>query len=312
MRPLHNALLLLLVGAAIVAPAADNSHPLAQYIRELQQLRQSVVTAADSKAVFSVAAGLPSEFSVECNGRVFTISTVGIRQALREYGKDRTPANLAAVTSQLDLMVGDARGMESAKIDPSAERHALTEILSRREFRKVQGETWLDRLKAAARRWLARLLERILTSSAFPVVSRVLIWALLALAIVTAVFLVIRNYRQGNVYTQFAGSPDAVSAKPWRDWQAEAQAAAREGRWRDAVHLSYWAAISFLEGQGLWRPDRARTPREYLNLLPEGDTHRDPLRLLTGSFEKVWYGTDPATAETYAGASTLLERMGCR
>ena len=152
----------------------------------------------------------------------------------------------------------------------------------------------------------------MVTSSAFPLVSRILIWGLLALAVVAAVFLVIRNYRQGNVYTQFTGSPDAVSAKPWRDWQAEAQAAAREGRWRDAVHLSYWAAISYLEGQGLWRPDRARTPREYLKLLPEADTHRDFLRQLTRSFEKVWYGTDPATAETYAGASSLLERMGCR
>ena len=312
MRALRNALLLLLVGMAIAATAADQDLSLSQYIAVLQQERQSIVAAANSKAVSSIADDLPSEWRVAHAGQRFTISTQGLSQALDEYAKQRTPANLAAFTSQLDLMLADARGMEPAKTDPSAERNKLAEILARREFRKVQGESWWDRLKAAAQRWLAHLLERIVSSSAFPVVSRVLIWGLLALAIVAAVFWVIRNYRQGNIYTQFVGSPDAVSAKPWRDWQAEAQAAALEGRWRDAVHLSYWAGISFLEGQGLWRPDLARTPREYLKLLPEGDAHGDPLRLLTRSFEKVWYGTDPATAETYAGASALLERMGCR
>ena len=181
--------------------------------------------------------------------------------------------------------------MQAAKASSSAERDKLADILSRREFEKVRGESWYDRLKQAAQRWLFNLLQRIVTSSAFPVVGRVVIWALVALAVVAAAFWVVRNYRQSNVYTQFAGSPDVVSAKPWRDWQAEANAAAQAGRWRDAVHLSYWAAISFLEAQGLWRPDLARTPREYLKLLPEGDSHRDPLQELTRSFEKVWYGT---------------------
>jgi hypothetical protein len=233
-----------------------------------------------------------------------------LRQALNEYAKQRTSANLAAITSQLDLLMRDARAMQSAKVSEQPERDKLAEILSRREFHT--GESWYDRWKRTAQRWLAQLLERILLSSAFPVVSRIVIWGLLALPVAVAAFWVVRNYRQSNIYTKFSGSPDAVSAKPWRDWQAEAQLAAQEGRWRDAIHLSYWAGISFLEGQGLWRPDRARTPREYLRLLPTSDAHRDPLQKLTHSFEQVWYGSDLATAETFAGASALLEQMGCR
>ena len=275
-------------------------------------MQQSLSASADTNAASSALESLPSEWQVEAAGRSFEINTGGINEALRDYEKERTPNKLAAVTAQLDLLLSDARGMQTAKASSSAERDKLADILSRREFEKVRGESWYDRLKQAAQRWLFNLLQGIVTSSAFPVVGRVVIWVLVALAVVAAAFWVVRNYRQSNIYTQFAGSPDVVSAKLWRDWQAEANAAAQAGRWRDAVHLSYWAAISFLEAQGLWRPDLARTPREYLKLLPEGDSHRDPLRELTRSFERVWYGTDTATADTFAGTSELLERLGCR
>jgi flagellar basal body-associated protein FliL len=311
MRLLRVVLLLILAGPALAAAPPQQALSLPQYIETLQQLRQSLSAPADTNAVSSALESLPSEWRVEAAGHTFELDTGGISEALRDYEKDRTANKLAAVTSQLDLLLSNARAMQSAKTNSSAERDKLADILSRREFENVRGESWYDRLKQAAQRWLVNLLQRIVTSSAFPVVGRVVIWVLVALAIVAAAFWVVRNYRQGNVYTQFAGSPDVVSAKPWRDWQAEAHAAAQAGRWRDAVHLSYWAAISFLEAQGLWRPDLARTPREYLKLLPEGDSHRDPLQELTRSFEKVWYGTDTATADTFAGTSKLLERLGC-
>ncbi len=313
MRALRIALALLLLALMVgIVSATQPAFTLQQYIEILTQLRQAVKSGHDSGSTLSAAQKLPPEWHVEADGCLFTISSNGIGQALNSYAKQRTPSNLAAITSQIDLMLSDARGMQAAKSDVTAEHNKLTEILSRREFRNVKGESWYERLKDAVQRWLAHLLNRILFSSAFPVVSRIVIWILVALAVIVALLWVIRNYRQSNIYTNITGVPETLTAKPWRDWQAEAQLAAREGRWRDAVHLSYWAAISFLESQGLWRPDRARTPREYLRLLAAGDAHRDPLQQLTRDFEKVWYGTDAATAESFAGASALLERLGCR
>lgn len=304
--------LLLLSSVFYAAAAMDARLSLSQYIRALEQLRQSVSSATDSASLLSTLQKLPPEWQVEVNGQTFSVTTTGVSQGLQEYSKQRKAENLAAITSQIDVLLADARGMQGVKANAAAEREKLAEILSRREFRNVQGESWFDRWKLVAQRWLTQLLERVLFSSAFPVVSRVLIWGLLAVAVAAAAFWVVRNYRQSNIYTKLTGSPDAPSGKPWRDWQSEAQAAAQEGRWRDAVHLSYWAAISLLEAQGLWRPDSARTPREYLRLLPEGDVYRDPLQQLTQTFEKVWYGTESATADTFAGTSTLLERLGCR
>src|SRR5579863_2225225 len=294
------------------AVAADTPLSLSQYLDQLQQLRSSVKSAADASATDQLVDKLPSVWHVSAAGRVFEVPTDVVARPLRAYAEQHTPARLADVNAQLDLLASNAQEMETTKVDAMQARTKLNEILSRHEFRNIKGETWWDRLKAAVQRWLLQLLSRIFSSSAFPVLGRIVIWILVAAAVAVAALWVVRNYRQGNVYPTFTGSPDAVSAKPWRDWQTDAQAAAREGRWRDAVHLSYWAAISFLEGQGLWRPDHARTPREYLRLLASGDTHRDPLLQLTRTFEAVWYGTDSATAETFAGASAQLERLGCR
>ncbi|HUI83397.1 MAG TPA: DUF4129 domain-containing protein [Candidatus Binatia bacterium] len=310
--PWFETLLLVLVTLCSAASAAETPLDLAQYTAALQQLRQAVVSAPDSAAASAAERNLPAGWRVESGGRIFTVEADGLRRPLRDYARQRTPANLALVTSSIDLLLRDAQAMQSAALDATAERRKLDEVLSRQEFHNLAGESWYDRLKSAAQRWLARLLERILLSSAFPVVSRVVIWVLLALAIVVAVFWVVRNYRQGSVYTNLIGSPEPLSARPWRDWQAEAQTAAQQGRWRDAVHLLYWAAISFLEGQGLWRPDAARTPREYLRLLANDEARRDPLQRLTRSFERVWYGSDQASADTFAGASALLEQLGCR
>jgi hypothetical protein len=103
-----------------------------------------------------------------------------------------------------------------------------------------------------------------------------------------------------------------VSARGWRIWLAEARAAAQSGNWRDAVHLAYWAGISLLETQGAWRPDSARTPREYLRLIPEANPHRPTLSSLTRKFELVWYGGQPADEQVFAQTLEELEKLGCR
>jgi len=311
MRARSIAVLLLASLCCLAQPAAPPLS-LPQYVGALGQLRQSVTATTGAGSVSSLIQNLPAAWGVAANGREFTVPSDSVRQALSDYAKQYTPAHRDAVTAQLDLLLRDAHAMQATQTNFSADHNRLAGILSRREFAGVEGETWYDRAKHAVQRWLWHLIERVLTSSAYPAVGRVVIWGLLALAVAVVAFWIVRLYRETNIYTQFAGAPNLVSAKPWRDWQAEAQAAAEAGRWRDAVHLLYWAGISFLEAQGLWRPDLARTPREYLRLLPAGDSHRAPLVQLTRSFEKVWYGNDVATAQTFAGAAALLEQLGCR
>jgi hypothetical protein len=107
-------------------------------------------------------------------------------------------------------------------------------------------------------------------------------------------------------------SPLPVSSKEWRVWIAEARAAADAGNWRDAIHCGYWCGISFLEARGMWRPDTARTPREYLRLISSSSEERETLSTLTRSFELVWYGTQPADARAFSDTLAQLEKLGCQ
>jgi hypothetical protein len=93
---------------------------------------------------------------------------------------------------------------------------------------------------------------------------------------------------------------------------AEARAAAAKGEWRDAIHLAYWAGISFLERQGHWKPDRARTPREYLRLLSSASEHRDTLTGLTRIFEVTWYAKRGANEAAFSQTLAALEKLGCQ
>jgi len=64
-----------------------------------------------------------------------------------------------------------------------------------------------------------------------------------------------------------------------------------------------------LEGQKLWLQNRARTPREYVNLLEPGSERRKQLSGLTRVFERIWYGLRPAGESDYRDAKAMLDQM---
>ena len=176
----------------------------------------------------------------------------------------------------------------------------------------MHGQALLDRLKQRIYEDLGDILSRVFTRSTIASISDILVYGLIALAVLVVLYWMYRTIHDGVELGELALQSPAVSSKPWMVWMAEARAAADQGNWRDAIHLGYWCGISFLEGQGLWRPDIARTPREYLRLLPAADANQATLRSLTRGFEVVWYGTQPADAGAFSETLSQLEKMGCR
>ena len=102
----------------------------------------------------------------------------------------------------------------------------------------------------------------------------------------------------------------APSAREWQLWLQDAQSMAAQGLWREAIHYLYWAAIARLESRRLWPADRARTPREYLRLLPAADPRRANLTTLTRSFERTWYGGREAGASDFKAALKQAAELG--
>ena len=97
---------------------------------------------------------------------------------------------------------------------------------------------------------------------------RLLIYLVVGAAVTLLLIWTIRRLRRPQEeLPQREIIPFAPSARGWRTWLAEARALAQEQDWRNAIHLAYWAGISYLEEHGAWKPNRARTPREYLRLI---------------------------------------------
>ena len=146
----------------------------------------------------------------------------------------------------------------------------------------------------------------------FSDVGQITVWILIAVACAVLGVWLFRISRQRLAERPREIIPFAPSDKSWRVWLAEARRKASAGEWREAIHAAYWAAVSRLEAEGLWRPDRARTPREYLNAIPATNQARTPFAALTGRFEAIWYGNRPSSEGDFSQFVTELEKLGCR
>ncbi len=249
---------------------------------------------------------------VRTDQKDFEVSAEGLRHDVRRYESERNSQNALAIQRRIQSLRRDLDGYETSPPDISKQRADVNAILSRPEFGAVHGPNWADRFKAWVLRHLFRALGGLFRKIAIPSVGKAFVYGLMAIAILALGYLVYRNIVWGNDFEAVTPTDMPVSAKEWAAWLAEARAMAAQGKWRDAIHLGYWAGISFLERQGMWKPDRARTPREYLRLLAATSEHRETLTDLTRIFEVAWYAKRDASEKTFSDTLQQLEKLGCR
>ena len=192
-------------------------------------------------------------------------------------------------------------------------RHKTDEILHRHEFRHVEQSTWLDRARASVMNRINRLFVQageLIPQS--PWFATALEWGALAIAAAALMLWVWRTNRQQRIVIAEAHGGEQIWRKESDNWAERAKESAARGDWREAVHCLYWSAIVLLEGQHLWRQNRARTPREYVALLPPDSAKRTALGGLTRVFERIWYGLRPAAEADYRHASAMLDDLRSR
>ena len=303
-----------LLASAFVRADAQPGNALtsAQYRDELDGLLAISQQLDNQKDVPQQLKQLPHSWRVSSDQHEFEISTDGLRRDVRRYEEDRKEANAAAIRTRIESLRTELYGFEKAPSDYSGPRAELNTILARPEFRDVRGPNWFDRFKRWIFERLFRLLAKLFRSSAIPTVGKYFVYGLIGLAALGLLYIVYRSILRDQEFERVIPKDLPVSAKEWTIWLSEARAAASKGDWRDAVHLAYWAGISFLERQGLWKPDRARTPREYLRLISPQAEQRETLTALTQIFELTWYAKRPAGESTFSKTLEELEKLGCR
>lgn len=299
------------VAVTPAAPAANELTP-SQYATELDRLSSAVEKLSRAEEVPALLNSIPSVRRVQTAQTTFEVSTQWLSIQLADWQQKPDKELKERIVANLQTLRTDALSLEVPLADSASQRAVLNRILAAKEFQNVHGQTWLDRLKQRIFDSLIRLLGKVFSSSTISSISDFLVYGLITLAVLVLLYWMYRTIHDGVELGELDLQAPPISSKPWTVWMAEARAAGDQGNWRDAIHLGYWCGISFLEGQGLWRPDIARTPREYLRLLPSTDTNQEALRSLTRSFELVWYGTQQADAGAFSETLTQLEKMGCR
>src|SRR6267378_468454 len=294
------------------APPQPDAHTVSDYIAELDRLDSAVKQLATAEEVPALLSSIPPVWRVQGAQQTFEVRSEWLRLDLNEYQKDPNHDLQDRILARLQILRSEAASFQDSPANVSQKRELLNAILAGREFQNVHGPTWFDRLKQRALQALIRLLSRVFRSSAIPTIGNVVVYGLMALALLAVAYWMYRTIRNNAGVEAIVPLSLSVSSKGWKIWMKEARLAAEGGNWRDAIHLGYWCGISFLEAQELWRPDTARTPREYLRLLPSASEKRETLDTLTRTFELVWYGTQEADANAFSETLAQLEKLGCQ
>lgn len=258
---------------------------------------------------------LPWECAFSMGEKRFNISLAPVRTELEtikdEKDKDDLKDDIEDAKADVDRRLSglDAYGKGTDSTVPSK----LHSILERREFRHVGQQDASTILKEQMILLLVKLFSMIASNrEQAALFAQITAWTL---CILIGGFLLWKVYRwvtqegpQERAREYVAFTP---SAKHWRKWLEEARTALANGDLRGAVHFSYWAAISDLESSGAWRPDRARTPREYLRLMSELDPARPLLKDLTRDFEIIWYGNRIPQLDECNSFMAKVEQIAC-
>lgn len=298
---------------SVHAAVFGRAFSLPEYVSELDRLSNLANQVAENRSAAGDAIDeLRGDWTINANGQSFNIHTGWLTDQFEKLQKDPATSVRDDILQRLSAMKADAAAFQNAPADTQTAHQKLTEILARSEFHQVHGATWWDRLKYRISMWIYRTLSQMFGSSSAPTVGRLFVWTLVGVAVLALAYFIFRTIRQNARLESIMPEVLPVSAKQWRLWLKEAREAAAKGLWRDAVHLAYWGGISFLEESGMWRPDQARTPREYLRLLPADSQHRATLKDLTRRLEVTWYGNEAAGPETFSATVANLEELGCR
>jgi Domain of unknown function (DUF4129) len=317
MTPWFASVMFVLVSVAGLSAGDQAPLSLAEYKLRLEQYSTEIQTIAQhhEHAVDFNHSVPPTSFQVQTQAGVITVSVEFLHKELNEY-LEAAPAQKPTILSQLadrtKAMRSEADSFEQAHGGDSAARDRLNQILSASEFDRVRGPSELELLQERISAWIQKKLDKLFPDAPdLDQLGQIFVW--IVIAIVSSI-LAVWLYRQSKERMDRPREvmPFVPSAKSWRSWLIEAHDKAAQGEWREAIRLGFWAAVSRLESEGVWRPDKARTPREYLNAIPAANATKSPFAAVTRTFEAAWYGGRPASAGDFERFINEIEKLGCR
>ena len=153
----------------------------------------------------------------------------------------------------------------------------------------------------------------LLTSSSFN--QMVLVFGILVLIAIVAIFIqkIHKNLiADAKANTEQSGEENIPTTES--DALEQAEQFEINHDFREAIRLLYLVALLHLQEHGFLSYDLSRTNREYLNELRENPNLQHALQPIIHTFDEIWYGYKPCTAETVTQYRELLPKVyeACR
>jgi hypothetical protein len=323
-RPMRSRLLLkgvLLIAASAVAQVQEDTpeettkiQPVTatEYRTHLQSLKM-LVEACKKDSTECDGKKVGDDERVEGNG--FQARWSWLREALASAHNIKEPTRDKILQEAVARLDEDAAFAAGTALQPKDEfqraRTKTNEVLLRPEFQTVSQQSYIGREIAKFWQWVAELFDGVSQfGKRSPWLVPLVEWGSITLAAAGLLAWMLRTMQRQRLAVRIeSGASAEVWQKESDNWAELARSEAARQDWRAAVHCLYWATIVMMEGQKLWRQNRARTPREYLLLLEPGSRMQQALRKMTQLFERIWYGLRPAAESDYASALVLFEEL---
>lgn len=306
------ALIVLSSSAFAQTSGSPGAIDAATYTSELGALADRV-RQADAGSLTQVQQTIPTLWRVEHRGRVVEVDAGWLHQRLRTAAASPAswPAARTTILETLAAARREAELIESAAAPASLPdaRQSLDEVLARPEFAQIARENAIERLwqrvVETVRRWWTRM-----GGDRLPVKTTATLFAYAATLAALAVLVgwLVHALRRASRAAQPPIDPSPGRRMSAQAWARRAIAATDL---REAARCAHRAVVSRLDEEGAWRLDDARTPREYLRLLPADHRRRPVAEDITRRFEEIWFGGRPAGDHDRGAIVSRLREIGC-
>jgi hypothetical protein len=265
-------------------------------------------------AIGNVRTALPRNQQVELEKLTWTTDNSWIHSALDNLERANIEDRNAKLENVLDALnalnerVGELEAAQRVDEHKGASKQKLESILSRPEYTSAaQGPNAITRLLRDLIRWIESLMPKQteMAPGRARFISTAVMFAIIGVAVSIIAYVVWllfkRFYRPGETKPRKKREPRIVLGERLQpeqtsaDLLAEAEALARNGDLRAAIRKGYIALLVELGDRDLISLAQYKTNRDYLRAVSNLPQLHPPLKRLTESFERHWYGFAQAT-----------------